>query len=157
MIENELEDDDSDQSIGALANENFAKLLKKIKSQNNENVELVKAIYKVRLNVERFDNACDDLRKLSAVGWNEYESLDGNEYANLKYGYGKLIEHFAHKLSPSSIRLNEVVEKIDWSLTHNQVHTFNRVQNVKRVYSSRYVLCTIPLGYLKRLVLYLVQ
>ncbi len=91
------------------------------------------------------------MRKLSALGWNAYEDFDGDHFARLKYGYGKLIENFGQQIPEESIKLNEVVEKIDWTSGHNQVSVYNKVENTRKVYDCSYVLCTVPLGYLKKM------
>lgn len=55
------------------------------------------------------------------------------------------------KISDDSIRLNEIVENINWSNKDNlKVITYNNFDKKKREYETSKVLCTIPLGYLKR-------
>jgi hypothetical protein len=113
QIENELEED-SDQSLGSLLDQAFVKVLRKL-NEKGVDVELVKAIYRARLNEERSDHSCDDLHRLSAIGWNEYEDFDGNEYCRLKHGYGELVRHLAAQFNKDCVRLGEVVERVDWT------------------------------------------
>jgi hypothetical protein len=63
QIENEL-DEESDKSLGSLLDQAFVKVLRKLKAAHDDlDVELVMAIYRARINVERADNSCDDLHK----------------------------------------------------------------------------------------------
>lgn len=68
-IENELEDD-SDQSLGSLLQDAFNKVVKRFDLKQT-NIELIKAVYKARLNLEKHESACDDLYKISALGMSE--------------------------------------------------------------------------------------
>jgi hypothetical protein len=53
QIENELEED-SDQSLGSLLDQAFVKVLRKLKAAHHDlDVDLVKAIYRARVNEER--------------------------------------------------------------------------------------------------------
>jgi spermine oxidase len=137
-------------------------------------MELIKAIYKARLNDERFETSCDNLHHLSAIGWNEYEDFEGEHFTRFKYGYNKLVEYLSSQVPKQIIRLNERVESIDWSsiaendssdddddddahdnkeCKHSQlikVHTYNTHEKQKCVYQAKKVLCTVPLGVLKR-------
>ena len=149
VIENEL-DDDSDQSLGRLLDEIFIKLFKKLTLNEPANSELIKAIYRARLNEERFETACDNLQKLSAVGWNEYEDFEGEPFTKLKYGYKKLVDYLSSQLPQASIRLNEVVEKIDYSIQGGaQITVLNTMENKRKIYMADYVVNTMSLGYLK--------
>lgn len=126
--------------------------MKKLKSNENSNIEIIKAIYKARLHEEKNETACSDLYKLSAVGWNEYEDFEGEQYCKLKYGYGRLIEYFVAQIPKDSIHLNEIVEKIDYSNSDNiaEVAVFNNIDKTRKTYKANYVLSTLPLGYLKK-------
>jgi len=110
-------------------------------------------LFHARLNEERSDNACDDLKYLSAVGWNEYEDFDEEQLNRLKYGYHKLIEHLVAFLNKNSIRLNERVEHIDWSSSSDGLVTlksFNTLEKKYKIYKADCVVVTIPLGVLKK-------
>jgi len=37
----------------------------------------VKALYNARYNVEKLESGCDNLKNLSAAGWDSYEQLEG--------------------------------------------------------------------------------
>ena len=138
--------------IGSLLDDGFGKLLKRF-SPNEYNIELIKALFQARLNEERSDTACDDLKYLSAIGWNEYEDFDDEQQNRLKYGYHMLIDHLAAFLNKSSIRLNERVEHIDWSSSSDglvTVKSFNTQEQKHRIYKADCVVITIPLGVLKK-------
>lgn len=175
-IENELEMD-SDESIGRyniiysnrqekeensdnktgnlegnLLDEGFIKILKKLSTKNpSVDVELVKSIYRARLYEESVDCACEDLRRVSAVGWNEYETFDGDLFTRLKYGYGRLIDSFLSQIPPHALMLNRQCERILWSSnpSHCEVEVFNRLTGQRELLSSEYVITTTSLGYLK--------
>lgn len=170
QIENEI-DESSDVSLGTLLDQGFVKVLKKLMLQQaNSNqpadIELVKAIYKARVNEERHDNGCDDLHRLSAIGWNNYEEFDGNNYCRLdsKTGFMPLIKHLAVQVEKQAkIKLDQVVDKIDWSQTSHvyepsdyfkrrfvRVHTHNRNNpNEQKDYWASFVVTTSSIGYLK--------
>jgi spermine oxidase len=151
-IEKELEAEDSGESIGNLANQGFNKLLHKL-AQHQEpfDVELVQAVYRSRVNLELNENGCDNLHRLSAVGWNEYHVLGGDQYANPKFGYRPIIDHLASKIPSELIRLNEIVENIDWSMADKlALTTYNQVTQTRNTYVADYALTTVSLGYLKR-------
>ena len=137
-------------TLGDLANQNFAKLLKKNENTKWKDVELIKSIYRARMNEERYESACDDLRKLSAVGYNENEDLPGDHFTKLKYGYDKFVQYLSSQIPKESIRLNQKVETIDWSSKSNRVAAFNHNDHSRAIYNADFVICTIPLGYLKR-------
>ena len=113
-------------------------------------VELIKSIYDAGTNNERFESSCDDLHQLSALGWNQYERLEGNQFTKLKDGYSKLTDHLASQVPPSSLKLNEIVEKIDYSNDMVKVTTYNSVEKKRTRYEAKVVLSTIPLGCLKQ-------
>ena len=136
--------------IGSFIDKGFAQLLSKYSSNIWQNVELVKAIYRARVNEERYENACDDLNTLSAVGYNENLNLPGNHYTWLKVGYNVIIQYLSSKISKSSIRLNELVQTINWSSKTNKITTISQIDQTQKTYTADYVISTIPLGYLKK-------
>ena len=143
-------------------------MLKKLKSTDEDlDINLVKAIYRARLNEERFENSCDDLHRLSAIGWNEYEDFKGDEFCRLKHGFWHLLHHLATQVPAERLRLGEPVEKIDWTAARGeqhdseeqdsefyskrpiQVHTCERASTVRHVYSASFVVSTCSVGFLK--------
>ncbi|CAF0978144.1 unnamed protein product [Brachionus calyciflorus] len=148
LIENEL-DDDSDENIGVLLDDGFIKILRKLKSNENINIEVVKAIYKSRCNEEKYESSCEDLRRLSAIGWNEYEDFDGDQFTRLKYGFGKLIEYLCSQIPSKNILLNHLVTKIDWSMSPVTITCLNKMSNNTITFNADHVITTCSLGYLK--------
>ena len=53
-------------------------------------------------------------------------------------------------MPPSALKLNEVVEKIDWSNDMVKVTTYNSAEKKRVRYEAKVVLSTIPLGCLKQ-------
>ena len=130
----------------------FEKFLKRFNPKEH-NIELIKALYRARLNEENSQTACDDFHKLSAVGWNEYEEFDDEEYNRLKHGYHTLIEHLAAFVNKNSVKLNEKVDHIDWSPNHDDlvtVKSFNSLEQKYKIYKANCVCLTVSLGVLKR-------
>ena len=139
-----------------MLNDEFETLLRKLKGNSaNIDSELVKAIYKARVNDEKLDTACENLNELSALGWNEYEDFDGEHYINLKNGYGRIIDFLASQLPSEVLHLNEPVELINWQLAASdrrapiEIKTHHLPANTRCVYLADKVLCTVPLGFLK--------
>ncbi len=64
--------------LGEALHRNFDKKFEKIVSNTDLSPELIKAIYKSRYNLEKLESGCDDLQKLSAAGWENYESFEGD-------------------------------------------------------------------------------
>jgi len=88
---------------------------------------------------------------LSANGWNNYEKFKGNQFTKLKHGYIKFVEYLRSKLSRESIRLNELVENINYSSKDLvSLTTYNSASKTRSTYTGRKCLCTLPLGYLKK-------
>jgi hypothetical protein len=111
--------------------------------------QTLKALFKASLNNERFESSCDDLHQLSALGWNHYEKLEGNQFTNFKYGYSKVIEFLASRLDSEVIKLNEIVENIDYSDLPVKITSFNKSEGKRKIFEADKVICTIPLGCLK--------
>jgi len=146
LIEDKM---NNDISLESLLNNEFEKKIKKFNSK--EDVELIKAVFRAKINEERHNSACDNLNNLSASGWNEYEDFDDEQENRLKYGYIKLINYLASTIPSNLIKLNEQVEKINWKLEDDdsiKVTTINNFQEINE-YHADYVICTIPLGVLK--------
>ena len=162
-IEDEAEkmEYDEDRSIGEMVEINFNTYLNKLKLQKNlknEKIEIIKAILKARLKEEQIQNACEDLNKLSAIGWNEYTECDGDDMINLKFGYGQLIQHLASNIPPDKILLNHIVTKIQWPNDSSKddfqnhvviVTTYNPQDKTESHYYGYQCLCTMSLGFLK--------
>ena len=57
-------------------------ILRKIINENDSenDVELIKAIFKSETDIERHESSCDDFNELSAIGWDNYEKFEGNKY-----------------------------------------------------------------------------
>jgi len=88
---------------------------------------------------------------LSAIGWNEYEDFDGEQFTKLKFGYKKLIEYLSAQLPKTCIRLNEKVEKIEYSSSSGvTLSILNKVDGSRHAYTADYVVNTMSLGYLKK-------
>ena len=139
-----------------MLNDEFDALVRKLKGNSgNLDTELVKAIYKARINDEKFDTACDNLNELSALGWNEYDYFDNDVFVNLKNGYGQLIDFLKSNIPTGVIHLNEPVELVNWQLAANdrrapiEIKTLYLPNNTRCVYTADKVLCTVPLGFLK--------
>lgn len=134
-------------SLERLLNDEFEK-----KFNPKDDIELIKAVFRYKINEERHWSACDYLSDLSAFGWNEYEDFDDEQYNRLKFGYIKLIDYLASFIPANLIKLNENVEKINWQLENDdtiKVNTYNNLDQKLNDYNADYVVCTIPLGVLK--------
>lgn len=90
------------------------------------------------------------MHNLSATGWNNYETLGGNQFCNFKYGYSKVTEYLHSQLPEDNVKLNQVVEKIDWSGDMIKIVAYDNREKKRKTYTCAKVLCTIPLGCLKR-------
>ncbi len=87
----------------------------------------------------------------SAKGWNEYEDLEGNHFTKLKYGYGKVIEEIKSGIPQDLIKLNEIVERIDYREDDViKITTYNSNEKKRKSYTASVVISTLPLGVLKR-------
>ena len=102
------------------------------------------AVYKMKLDEERYESSCVDLNNLSAAGWNEFKDSPGEHFNKPKNGFQQILDYLISKLPKSIIHLNEKVENIDWSSDNVVVKTNSKV------YDCQSVLCTAPLGYLKK-------
>lgn len=92
---------------------------------------------------------------MSAIGWNAYEDFDGEKYARLKFGYGKIIEFLVSQLPKEAIKLNEIVQKIEWPNSNKDeesisVMSLNTQTKTNTIFTCDYLLCTVSLGYLKK-------
>lgn len=133
---------------GALLDEGYPDIESTYESQIDSQV--IKGIFKAAFNGERFENSCENLNDVSANAWNNFETLGGNLLTNNKYGYSKIVEYLASKMSDSQIQLNQVVEKIDWSGDEIIINVFNSRENKRAKWTCEAVLCTISLGCLKQ-------
>ena len=80
------------QILGTIIDENFEKFIKNLNLSNPDIIEIAKAIYKFRINEEKVENCCEDLNKLSAIGWNEYIGFKGDHLTDTKNGFSKFIK-----------------------------------------------------------------
>ncbi len=108
---------------------------------------LVKSIYRSRINHEKHARACENLNELNASAI----SLDNNEVAVLvNSNFSCLVQYLVSILVQNSVKLNCLVERIDYS-AQNEIRVSVKDENEQKniVYSCDYVIVTIPLGYLK--------
>ena len=152
---------EEDRSVGEMMETYFNEYLNELQNEknlSNERVETIKAIFKARSREEQVQNACEDLNKFSAIGWNEYTECEGDDQTNLKFGYGQLIEHLASKIPAEKILLDHIVTKIQWPSDSSKpgfqnhvviVTTYNPHDNTESHYYGYQCLCTMSLGYLK--------
>jgi spermine oxidase len=114
-------------------------------------VELVKSIYQTRLDVQRADTACEDLRILSAVGWNAYKTLEGNQFTRLKPSYSCFVDYIRSQIPNERLWLNRLVERVSWSNTNSFVglNVLNKLTGESDVIFADFVISTTSLGYLK--------
>ncbi|RMZ99363.1 spermine oxidase [Brachionus plicatilis] len=143
-----VDENDLSQSIGALLDDLYPDIEKKFEGEMDSSV--IKGIFQAALNVEKFENSCDDLHDVSANGWNNFETLGGNLLTNNKYGYGKIVDYLASKLTGNQLKLNQAVEKIDWSDDEVIITAFDGKQNKRYKWICEAVLCTVSLGFLKQ-------
>ena len=109
---------------------------------------LVKSIYRSRINHEKHARGCENLNELNASA----VSLDRNEVAVLlNSNFSSLVQYMVSILVKNSVKLNCLVERIDYS-AQNEILVSVKNENEKKniVYSCDYVIVTIPLGYLKK-------
>jgi spermine oxidase len=100
---------------------------------------------------KRAEGACEDLHDQSAKGWNEYEDLEGNHFTKLKYGYGKVIEEISTRIPQDLIKLNEIVERIDYREDDViRITVYNSNEKKRKSYTASAIISTLPLGVLKR-------
>lgn len=114
-------------------------------------MELVKSIYRSRLYEESAETSCEDLRRLSAVGWNEYEDFEGDQFTRLKHGYARLIDSFLTQIPPHCLMLGRKCERISWTSNpaHCELDVLNRHTGEREHFVCDYVITTTSLGYLK--------
>ena len=109
---------------------------------------LVKSIYRSRINQEKQAHACENLNELNASAI----TLDNNEVVVLlNSNFSSLVQYLTSILVQNSVKLNCLVERIDYS-TQNEILVSLKDENEQKniVYSCDYVIVTIPLGYLKK-------
>ena len=99
--------------------------------------------------------------KTESFGLNINSRLPGGS-VNISQGAGKLIENLAKYLPLYSVKLNHEVQSLDWSLiTRNprlpdKVAIECKVKNgsgngiIRKTLYADYVICTMSLGYLKK-------
>ena len=162
-IEDEAEEmeETEDKPLKEMIDLQFNTLLNKLRSEKklkNDKVEIIRAILNERLKEEMVDTACEDLNNLSVIGWNEYVECEGDEFTNLKFGYGQLIQHLSSKIPPENILSNEVVTKIEWpdETGHETfddhvvvVTTVNQKDQTESTHYGLQCICTMSLGCLK--------
>ncbi|CAF0888888.1 unnamed protein product [Brachionus calyciflorus] len=147
-FEDVIDESDLNQSLGDLLDELYRKI--KVKYNSKLDNSTLKGVFRAALNDEKFENACDDLHDVSTNGWNNFETLGGNLLCNTKYGYSNIVDYLASKLPKGSIKLNNVVEKIDWSGDEVVVSVYDNSEQKRKSYTGKVVLCTVSLGVLKR-------
>lgn len=118
--------------------------------ENEIDAEIIKGIFRSETNNERNESSCDDLNDLSANGWNFYEKFEGNQFTKLKNGYIKFVDYLSSKIPKESIRLNEIVENINYNSDLISLTTYNSETKKRSTFTCQKCLCTIPLGYLKQ-------
>ena len=111
--------------------------------------QLLEAVFRSRQNLERLESSCNDLNTQSAAGWCQYEDFGGDGFVNLKHGYTKLTDYLRSQLPADAVKLNEVVENIDYSNGMVKVTAVNSKDKKRTTYEANYVLCTLPVGVLK--------
>ena len=110
-------------------------------------MSLVKSVYRSRINKERRARACENLNELNASEIN----LEDNEEVILNCHFSSLIQYIASMLLRNKVRLNNQVEKIDYTRENEILVKVNDSMEKKSfVYSCDYVIVTMPLGYLKK-------
>ncbi|CAF0978123.1 unnamed protein product [Brachionus calyciflorus] len=147
-LEDKIDENKPNQSFGELVDQEYPNIEKKYKSKLDSFT--IKGVFRASLNNERFESATDNLREVSANGWNNFETLGGNLLCNNKYGYSKITDYLASKVPKGSIKLNQIVEKIDWSDDEVVVTVFDSLTKKRSNYTGEKVLSTISLGVLKR-------
>ena len=89
------------------------------------------------------------MRRLSAIGWNEYEYFDGEQFTRLKYGYLKIIEYFFAQIPTSNVLINHLVTNINWSQLPIKISCIDALNNKNIDLTSDFVINTCSIGYLK--------
>lgn len=143
----------SQASIGSYLTSLYQNFLATLSTKySNYNRFLVDAIYRSTVQDQKSNYACNSFNDITAAGVNEYKDFGGNPDVNLKTGYFKLIDLLRSKISTSSIKLNNLVNTIDYSNTNGQVvvNARNTATNVNQQYKADLVLVTVSLGVLKQ-------
>ncbi|CAF0888908.1 unnamed protein product [Brachionus calyciflorus] len=143
-----VDESDSTQSIGSLLDESYRDI--EANHESEIDASIIKGIFRAAFNNERFESSCDDLHELSSNGWNNFETLGGNLFCNNKYGYSKITDYLASQVPEELIKLNQVVEKIDWSGDEVVVSVYDNSEQKRKSFTGKVVLCTVSLGVLKR-------
>ncbi len=79
-----------------------------------------------------------------------FSYFEGEQFTKLKYGYKKLIDFLCSQLPKSSIKLNELVEKIEYTSNGVKLTVLNKTNEIRQTYTADYVVTTMSLGYLKK-------
>ena len=135
--------DDPLYSVGYVLDELYDQLINNLKSKNILDEDLIHSVYENIIEQEKSDFAIDNFNQLSALGFNEYENMPGDEFTNLKNGFISLINELKRNVS-YAINLDEPVLNIDLRL-RNKI----RVKTSKQIYEADYVISTVSLGYMK--------
>ena len=113
-----------------------------IKKEYNRN-EITWNIYNGFKTEESSDYGAS-LNLVGALGWWDYEDFDGDQYANLKRGYGVLLDYLLKNIPYQIILKGEAVLNIDYSGSKVNVKT------TRKTYTANQVLVTVSLGVLKQ-------
>ncbi|CAF0706862.1 unnamed protein product [Brachionus calyciflorus] len=147
-LKNLIDENKFNQSLGELLDQTYPILENKYKL--NLDPLIIRGIFSQALNNQRFESACDDLYDVSANGWNNFEILEGDLLCKNKYGYSKITDYLASKLADGLIKLNQIVEKIDWLGDEVVVSVLDSLSGKRTNYNGKAVLSTVSLGILKR-------
>ena len=82
---------------------------------------------------------------VGALGWRDYEDFGGDQYTNLKRGYGVLLDYLRKNIPDERILNRTAVLSIDYSGKKVNVKTLTG-----RSYTADKVLVTVSLGVLKQ-------
>lgn len=152
------------QSIGQELLTKFDYYLQNSTTDTETTKEIKRDLLDWHTRFQLIDNACFDLKNLSAKLWGLFKFCGGSEYVNFKNGYSSLIDTLLSGLPENWIMCSTPVQHIDWaekikmakghdSNTHCNDTESNHMSKIicenGLSLSAQYVIVTCSLGFLK--------
>ncbi|XP_044738816.1 spermine oxidase-like [Chrysoperla carnea] len=133
------------KSVGEYLQDRFEEYLSRCENDNEEIQKLKRQIFNWHVRFQVIDNSCQSLNDLSAKLWGSYSLSIEQDHINVCNGYESIIKVLCNMLPKNVLQLGTCVTAIKW----NSNTVFIDCKNGQK-YEADFVICTIPLGYLKR-------